>query len=50
MINTLSEHKQVEVVTTFAELVNTQFQGIRTLFVGPEIWQATLKKLWQNFS
>ena len=27
MTNTLSEHKQVEVVTTFAELVNTQFQG-----------------------
>ncbi|MBO1282133.1 DUF1826 domain-containing protein [Acinetobacter nosocomialis] len=26
MTNTLSEHKQVEVVTTFAELVNTQFQ------------------------
>ncbi|MBR7690651.1 DUF1826 domain-containing protein [Acinetobacter nosocomialis] len=27
MTNTLSEHKQVEVVTTFAELVNTLFQG-----------------------
>ncbi|MFX7298952.1 DUF1826 domain-containing protein, partial [Acinetobacter baumannii] len=27
MTNTLFEHKQVEVVTTFAELVNTQFQG-----------------------
>jgi len=27
MTNTLSEHKQVEVVTTFAELINTQFQG-----------------------
>lgn len=27
MTNTFSDHKQVEVVSTFAELVNTHFQG-----------------------